>query len=106
MSREYPAPKRTSRRPTHPGELLREDVLPALRLSVTEAARQLRITRQTLHRILAGESAVTPEMAVRLGRFCGNGPELWLALQQDFDLWGAQQRLREELKMIPAHLQR
>ena len=49
------------------------DVLPALRISVSQAARDLGITRQTLHRILAEEAAVTPEMALRLGRFCGNG---------------------------------
>ena len=64
------------RPPTHPGAILREDVLPALNLSVSEAARQLRVTRQTLHRVLAETSGVSPEMAVRLGKFCGNGPGL------------------------------
>jgi addiction module HigA family antidote len=92
------------RPPTHPGEILREDVLPALNLSVTEAARQLRVTRQTLHRVLAGKSGVSPEMAVRLGRFCGNGPTLWLRMQQTYDLWHAQRRLREELEKIPRHV--
>jgi addiction module HigA family antidote len=97
-------PRRARHRlPTHPGEILREDVLPALSLSVSEAARQLRVTRQTLHRILAGTSGVTPEMAVRLGKFCGNGPEIWLRLQQEYDLWQAQNRLHEELMKIPAH---
>lgn len=91
------------RQPTHPGEILREDVFPALRLSVAEAARQLRVSRQTLHRILAGRSAVTPEMALRLGRFCGNGPELWLRMQQSHDLWRAQEELRAELDQIPEH---
>jgi antitoxin HigA-1 len=91
------------RQPTHPGELLREDVLPALRLSVSEAARQLRVTRQTLHRILSGRSAVTPEMALRLGRFCGNGPDLWLRMQQAHDLWRAREELRAELEQIPEH---
>lgn len=91
------------RQPTHPGEILREDVLPSLRLSVPEAARQLRVTRQTLHRILAGRSAVTPEMALRLGRFCGNGPDLWLRMQQAHDLWRAQEELRAELEQIPEH---
>ena len=104
------APHRTAkagpirrRQPTHPGEILREDVLPALRLSVTEAARQLRVTRQTLHRILSGRSAVTPEMAVRLGKFCGNGPDFWLRMQQAHDLWRAQERLRAEIEKIPEH---
>ena len=91
------------RPPTHPGEILREDVLPSLGLSVTAAARQLRISRQTLHRILAGTSAVTPEMAVRLGKFCGNGPGLWLRMQEAFDLWHAEKRLADELEKIPAH---
>ena len=71
-----------------------------------EAARQLRVTRQTLHRILSGKAGVSAEMAVRLGRFCGNGPGLWLRMQQSFDLWHAEQRLSGELKKIPAHLVR
>ena len=96
-------PEKPRRPPTHPGELLREDVLPALHLSVSEAARQLRVTRQTLHRVLAGKSAISPEMAVRLGKFCGNGPGLWLRMQQRFDLWHAEKRLRSELEKIPAH---
>jgi addiction module HigA family antidote len=91
------------RAPTHPGAVLGEDVLPALRLSVSEAARQLRISRQTLHRILVGKSSVTPEMAVRLGRFCGNGPGLWLRLQQAHDLWHAERRLAREVEKIPTH---
>ena len=82
---------------------MREDVLPALGLSISEAARQLRISRQTLHRILAGRSAVTPEMAVRLGRFCGNGPGLWLRMQEAYDLFNAERRLVKELEKIPAH---
>jgi len=91
------------RPPTHPGVILREDVLPSLGLSVSEAARQLRVSRQTLHRILAGTSAVTPEMAVRLGKFCGNGAGLWLRMQEAFDLWHAERRLAKELDKIPAH---
>ena len=79
-------PRFASRRPTHPGTVLREDVLPALRLSVGAAARHLQISRQTLHRILTEEAGVTPEMALRLGKLCGNGPALWLAMQQAYDL--------------------
>jgi len=91
------------RPPTHPGEILREDGLPALRLSVAEAARQLRVTRQRLHRVLAGRAPVTAEMALRLGRFCGNGPDLWLRMQQAHDLWHARERLGAELEAIPEH---
>ena len=103
MAREYPVRRPIHSPPIHPGEILREDVLPALRLSVTEAARQLGITRQTLHRILAERAAVTPEMAVRLGRFCGNGPGLWLRLQQTYDLWHAERRLAGKIARIPSH---
>jgi plasmid maintenance system antidote protein VapI len=53
---------------------------------------------------MAGESSVTPEMAVRLGKFCGNGPGLWLRMQQSYDLWHAEHELRDELKQIPAHV--
>jgi addiction module HigA family antidote len=76
-------------------------VLPALGISVSAAARQLGVTRQTLHRIMAGAHAVTPEMAVRLGKFCGNGPGLWLRMQQAYDLWRAQERLKDEVERIP-----
>ena len=103
MPEEYLVSERPARPPTHPGRILRDDVLPALMLSVSEAARQLRVSRQTLHRIMAGTHSITPAMAVRLGRFCGNGPGFWLRMQQDHDLWHAERRLRDELKNIPAH---
>ena len=100
--REHTVASHRGRAPTHPWEILREDVLPRLRLSVSEAARQLRVRRQVLHRILAGTAAVTPEMAVRLGKFCGNGPGLWLRMQQAYDLWHAERELRDEVDKIPA----
>jgi len=103
MAREYQVRRPVQSPPVHPGEILRDDVLPSLRLSVTEAARQLGVARQTLHRILAGRAAVTPEMAVRLGKFCGNGPGFWLRLQQTHDIWHAERLLAGELKRIPTH---
>lgn len=103
MPEEYVVCSRPRRPPTHPGAILREDVLPALNLSVSAAARQLRVTRQTLHRLLAGTSGVSPEMALRLGKFCGNGPQLWLRMQQNYDLWHVEQRLGAEVEQIPAH---
>jgi addiction module HigA family antidote len=103
MVEEYAAKHPAKMEPAHPGAVLREDVLPALNLTVTEAARQLRISRQALHAILAQRAAVSPEMAVRLGKFCDNGPELWLRMQAAHDLWHAERRLRSELKKIPAH---
>ena len=103
MAREYLVRRPIQSAPVHPGEVLREDVLPALRLSVTDAAKQLGIARQTLHRILAERAAVTPEMAVRLGKFCGNGPGVWLRLQQTHDLWHAERLLAEDIARIPSH---
>jgi antitoxin HigA-1 len=78
-------------------------VLPELSMSVSEAARQLGVTRQTLHSILSGRSAVSAEMALRLGRFCGNGPGLWMRMQQAYDLWQAADRLDGSLDKIPVH---
>jgi addiction module HigA family antidote len=95
--------RKTKRQPTHPGAILKDIVLPALGMPVSEAARQLGVTRQTLHAILAGRSAISAEMALRLGRFCGNGPNLWLNMQQAFDLWQAEVRLDDELARIPIH---
>jgi antitoxin HigA-1 len=92
---------RPARAPTHPGAILREDVLPAIGEPVVNAARKLGVTRQHLHRILAEKAPVSPEMAIRLGKFCGNGPELWLRLQQAYDLWHAQRALKAEIAKIP-----
>lgn len=89
--------------PAHPGSILREDVLPALGLTVSEAARQLRVSRQMLHSILSERSAISPEMAIRLGRFCGNGPGLWLRMQTEHDLWHAERKLHDEVERIPRH---
>lgn len=87
--------------PTHPGEILRDEVLPALRIPVSTAAKQLGVTRQTLHRILAGTTSITPEMALRIGKFCGNGPGIWLRMQNAFDLWHAERAI--DLSTIPTH---
>jgi addiction module HigA family antidote len=81
--------------------LLREEVLPALRLTVKAAAENLGVSRQTLHAILAERSAVTPEMAVRLGKLCGDGPGIWLRMQMAHDLWQARRDLAETVKQIP-----
>ena len=98
---EYVVRRTPKRPPIHPGEILREDVLPALGISVSEAARELRISRQMLHNVLNGRASVTPEMALRIGKFCGNGPALWLRMQQARDLWEAERRLAREISRIP-----
>ena len=81
--------------PPHPGETLREDVLPALGLTVTEASAQLGVTRAALSRVLNGRAAVSPEMALRLEKWLGveNGgrADLWMAEQASYDLWQARQ---------------
>lgn len=100
---EYMAKHPPEMEPAHPGKILREDVLLALNLNVSEAARQLRVSRQMLHSILAERSAVSPEMAVRLGRFCGNGAGFWLRMQTAHDLWHAERKLRDEIRKIPEH---
>lgn len=97
---EYYTKHPINRPPIHPGEILREDVLPALGLFVSEAAQRLGISRQQLHRVLAGTHPITTEMALRIGKFAGNGPGLWLRMQQAYDLWHAEQRMKDELSRI------
>lgn len=97
---EYKVKRPLARPPIHPGEVLREDVLPALGLSVSEASKRLGVSRQQLHRILACTHPVTVEMALRIGRLVGNGPGLWLRMQQNHDLWRMEQKLRSELEKI------
>ena len=96
----YHVKRPLGRAPIHPGGVVREDMLPALGLSVSEAARRLGVSRQQLHHILACTHPITTEMALRIGRLAGNGPRLWLRLQQNYDLWHAEQRLKNELKKI------
>ena len=98
---ERPIRADPKRPPVHPGELLREDVLPAIGEPVMIVAKRLGVTRQHLHRILAEKAPVSPEMAVRLGKFCGNGPQLWLRMQQAYDLWHAERALRKAVAKIP-----
>jgi addiction module HigA family antidote len=103
---EYLVMERPRRILTYPGLILKEDVLPNLGLSITTAAKELGVSRQTLHRILKGTHPITPSMALRLGRFCDSDPALWLRLQQAFDLKKAEVELEDELKKIPLHVSR
>ncbi len=88
------------RPPVHPGEILREDVFKYLGLSVSTASKRLGVSRQQLHRVLACTHPITTEMALRIGRFAGNGPVLWLRMQQAYDLWYAEHRMADELSRI------
>ena len=75
------------RRPTHPGAILREDVLRAAGFTQDEFARILRVSRWTIIKILHERRPVTTDIAHRLARAFGTSPEMWLGLQQDVDLW-------------------
>ena len=75
--------------PTHPGEVLREDVIPATGRSKAEIARMLGISRQHLHDILATRKPVSPETAVRLAKLFGNEPLVWITMQGAYDAWHA-----------------
>ena len=72
-------------------------------MSVTTAAKELGISRQMLHRILNGSHPITPAMALRFGRFCGNDPAIWLRMQQAYDLKIVEIELRDEIAKIPVH---
>jgi len=99
----HKAKRNEMRCPTHPGAILREDVLPALSLGVSAAADALGISRQTLHRILAERLSVSPAMALRLGKFCGNGASVWLNMQRAYDLWHAEREIAHDLARIKTH---
>jgi len=80
----------SKRKPTHPGEILREDVIKLLNLTVTEAAEKLGVTRKTLSALLNCRASMSPEMAVRIGKATGTSPESWLFMQAKLDLWYAE----------------
>lgn len=90
-----------SLRSIHPGEILREDVLPALGKPKAEIARLLGISRQTLYEILGERQPITAQMALRIGKLCGNGHEIWFRLQNRYDLETAEQEMAEEIAKIP-----
>ena len=87
-------------RPTHPGEMLREDFMPGYRLTVAGMARALAVSRQTVNELLRERRASTPEMALRLARLFGNSPEFWLNAQRAVDLWEAEQSIGTEVERI------
>jgi addiction module HigA family antidote len=105
MVKEYPVDqdKVAAREPTHPGTMFGLDVMPELRKTrtIAEIAMLLGVSRATLHRVMAGDIAISPEMAARIGKLVGNGGRIWLAMQADYDAWHANRRLEKELRKIP-----
>ena len=90
----------TKRRPTHPGEMLREDFLPDYGLTVSGLAEAIGVSRQSVNELLRERRAVSPEMALRLARLFGNSPEFWLNAQRAVDLWEAGKAIRKDVRRI------
>ena len=77
----------TKRRPTHPGAILREDVLPALNITQTDVAKHLGVSRLTVSELLHEKRALSPDMALRLSKVLSTSPESWLKMQQTLNIW-------------------
>ena len=95
-----PNTTRMKRRPTHPGEMLREDFLPDYDMTATTLARAIGVSRQSINELLRERRRLSPEMALRLGRLFGNSPEFWLNAQQAVDLWNAAQTIESDMAEI------
>lgn len=95
-----PNTTRMKRRPTHPGEMLREDFLTDFELTVSGLADAVGVSRQSINELLRGRRAVSPEMSLRLARLFGNSPEFWLNAQRAVDLWDATQAIKNDVARI------
>lgn len=95
-----PNTRRLTRRPIHPGEILREDFLPEYALTVSGIAEAAGVSRQSMNELLRERRALSPEMALRLAKVFGNSPEFWLNAQRAVDLWDAAQALKTEMANI------
>ena len=89
------------RQPTHPGNILKEDYLKPLSITIQDMASILGVSRKTLSKIINGNGAVTPDMALRLSRAFDTTPELWLNLQKNYDLWHAAHESKEWQRIKP-----
>jgi addiction module HigA family antidote len=89
--------------PSHPGEMLKEDVLPDLGLTVTDAAEQLGVSRVALSRVINGRAAISAELAIRLAQWLGGSAEIWLRAQLQYDLWNAEQKSKAKVKPAIRH---
>lgn len=95
-----PNTNRIKRRPTHPGEMLREDFLPDYGLTVSTLAEALGVSRQSINELLRERRSISPGMALRLGRLFGNSPEFWLNAQRAVDLWDAAEAIKKDVARI------
>lgn len=95
-----PNTERMQRKPTHPGEMLREDFITDYALTVADMAKKLGVSRQSVNELLRERRAVSPEMALRLGRLFGNSPEFWLNAQRAVDLWVASESVKDQVARI------
>ena len=86
--------------PPHPGEVLKDGVFADGSITVTDAATALGVTRVALSRVLNGKAGISAEMAVRLGKWLGTGPETWVSMQAQYDLWKAGQALKRQVAKI------
>lgn len=87
-------------RPTHPGEMLREDFMPDFGLTVSGLAKAIGVSRQSINELVRGRRALSPKMALRLARLFGNRPEFWLNAQRAVDLWDAADSIRSDVERI------
>lgn len=95
-----PSTRERKVRPTHPGEMLREDFLPDYALTLSSFAKALGVSRQTVNELLRERRSVSPEMALRLSRLFGNTPEFWLNAQRAVDLWETARSIRRKIERI------
>ncbi len=86
--------------PPHPGSLLRDTVIDALGLTVTEAAEHLDVDRVTLSRVINGKATISVEMALRLARALNTTPNVWVNMQRGYDLWQAQHNPALDLSRV------
>ena len=92
-----------NRRPTHPGAILREDILPSLGITQTELAERLSVSRRTVSEILHEHRPLTPDMAIRLSYLLDTTPESWLNMQQALDVWELERknaRIYEQIEKV------
>jgi addiction module HigA family antidote len=88
------------RNPTHPGEILREDFLSPLGLTQTELAKALKTSFRTINEILNEKRSISPDMALRLSRYFGTSPDVWIGLQADYDLYWARMKSQKTINEI------